>query len=68
MEIYILGNRLFMIIEVDETFTPERKQKMDKENSKVQQWENLMWSYQQLLPLAREGEKWILMEWIYKLE
>jgi len=29
MEIYLLGNRLFMIMEVDETFTPERKQLMD---------------------------------------
>ena len=29
MEIYILANRLFMIMEVDETYTPERKQKMD---------------------------------------
>lgn len=67
MEIYILANRLFMIMEVDETFTPERKQKMDKENPKVQEWENLMWKFQQALPTAKEGEKWIQMNQIFKL-
>lgn len=67
MEIYILANRLFMIMEVDETFTPERKQKMDKENPKVQEWENLMWKFQQALPTAKEGEKWLQMSQIFKL-
>ena len=67
MEIYLLGNRLFMIMEVDETFTPERKQKMDAENPKVQEWENLMWEFQQPLPMAKEGEKWLPMEQIFEL-
>lgn len=67
MEIYILANRLFMIMEVDETFTPERKQKMDAENPKVQEWENLMWKFQQAPPTAKEGEKWLPMEQIFKL-
>lgn len=67
MEIYIISNRLFMIMEVDETFTPERKQKMDKENPKVQEWENLMWKFQQALPQAKDGEKWLQMSQIFKL-
>jgi L-rhamnose mutarotase len=67
MEIYLLANRLFMIMEVDETFTPERKQKMDAANPKVQEWENLMWQFQQAPPGAKEGEKWIEMEQIFKL-
>jgi L-rhamnose mutarotase len=68
MEIYILANRLFMIMEVDESYTPERKQMMDLENPKVQEWEKLMWKFQQALPGAKEGEKWLPMERIYKLE
>jgi L-rhamnose mutarotase len=68
MEIYILANRLFMIMEVDETFTQERKQKMDAVNPKVQEWENLMWEFQQAPPGAKEGEKWLPMKQIYKLE
>ena len=35
MEIYRTGNRLFMIMEVDDTFSPELKASMDKNNPKV---------------------------------
>ncbi|PJJ07779.1 L-rhamnose mutarotase [Flavobacterium sp. 1] len=68
MEIYILANRLFMIMEVDESYSPERKQMMDVANPKVQEWEKLMWQFQQAPPGAKEDEKWILMERIYKLQ
>jgi L-rhamnose mutarotase len=33
----------------------------------VQEWEKLMWKYQQALPSAKLGEKWILMEKIFEL-
>lgn len=68
MEIYLTGNRLFMIMEVDESFGFERKTKMDAENPKVQDWENFVSQFQQKLPWAKEGEKWVLMEKIYKLD
>lgn len=67
MEIYILANRLFMIMEVDESYTTERKQMMDATNPKVQEWEKLMWKFQQAPPGAKAGEKWLPMEQIYKL-
>lgn len=67
MEIYILSSRLFMIMEVDETYTPERKQMMDAGNPKVQEWEELMWKFQQAPPGAKDGEKWLPMEQIFKL-
>ena len=67
MEIYLLGNRLFMIMEVDDSYTLERKQMMDAANPKVQEWEELMWQFQQAPPGAKEGEKWLPMEQIYKL-
>ena len=56
-EIYNTGNRLFMIIEVDKTFSFEKKLKMDLENPKVQEWEELMWNYQQALPQSEKGSK-----------
>src|SRR5579871_6715284 len=68
MEIYLLGTRLFMIMEVNETFTFEAKAKADSLNPKVQEWEKLMWAYQEALPQAKPGEKWLLMEQIFKLE
>ena len=67
LDIYRTGNRMFMIIEANEDFSFEKKAKMDAENSKVQEWENLMWKYQQALPWAKIGEKWILMDKIFEL-
>lgn len=67
MEIYRVGNRLFMIMEVKDTFSFEQKGLADAANEKVQQWEQLMWKYQQALPAAKPGEKWILMEKIFSL-
>lgn len=67
MEIYRFGNRLFMIMEVDDMFDFDRKSAMDAANHKVQEWEELMWKYQQALPGANRGEKWMLMEKIFEL-
>ncbi|MBD0830815.1 L-rhamnose mutarotase [Aestuariibaculum sediminum] len=67
MEIYNIGNRLFMIMEVNESFSFEKKSEMDSNNSKVQEWEHFMWKFQQELPFAKPGEKWVLMDRIFKL-
>jgi L-rhamnose mutarotase len=67
MEIYLLGTRMFMIMEVNETFSFEAKAKTDQLNPKVQEWEKLMWTFQQALPQAGPGEKWLLMEKIFSL-
>jgi L-rhamnose mutarotase len=67
MQLYRIGNRLFMIMETDETFSFEAKAAADAANPKVQEWENLMWGYQQALPMAKPGEKWVLMDRIFKL-
>ncbi len=68
MEIYLLGTRMFMIMEVNESFSFESKTKADQLNSRVQEWETLMGMFQQALPQAGPGEKWLLMERIFKLE
>ena len=67
MEIYRAGNRLFMIMETKDSFSFIVKSKADLANPKVQAWEQLMWKYQQALPHARQGEKWMLMEKIFDL-
>jgi L-rhamnose mutarotase len=68
MEIYLLGTRMFMMMEVNEHFSFEAKAQADRENPRVQEWEELMWKFQQALPGAKPGEKWQLMERIFKLE
>lgn len=67
MEIYLLGTRMFMIMEVNATFSFDRKAKADQGNPKVQEWEELMWKFQQPLPRAKPGEKWMLMEKVFQL-
>jgi L-rhamnose mutarotase len=67
MEIYRTGNRLFMVMEVNEGFSFEAKATADAANPKVQEWEQLMWKYQQALPHAKPGEKWVLMDRIFQL-
>lgn len=68
MEIYRVDNRLFMIMEVNDQFSFEQKEIMDKANPKVQEWEKLMWKYQQVIPGGKPGEKWRLMEQIFSLK
>ena len=68
MEIYRVSNRLFMIMDANDDFNFEKKAAADASNEKVQQWEALMWKYQQALPLSKPGEKWMLMQKIFSLK
>jgi L-rhamnose mutarotase len=68
MEIYLLGTRMFMIMLVNEGFSFADKTRADELNPKVQEWEKLMWKFQRPLPQAKPGEKWLLMERVFKLE
>nr|WP_068892493.1 L-rhamnose mutarotase [Pedobacter panaciterrae] len=68
MEIYRYGNRLFMIMEVNSKFSFEKKGSMDASNEKVQEWEKLMWKYQQAIPGSKPGEKWVIMDKIFELK
>jgi L-rhamnose mutarotase len=68
MEIYRTGNRLFMIIRVTSDFSFERKAAMDLSNPVVQKWESLMSTFQQQIPWAAPGVKWILMERVFNFE
>ncbi|WP_026063408.1 L-rhamnose mutarotase [Pedobacter arcticus] len=67
MSIYRFNNRLFMIMETEDSFSFEKKAIMDAGNDKVQEWEEIMWKYQQQIPGAKVGEKWVLMESIFSL-
>lgn len=68
LDIYRVGNRMFMIMDTTTEFTLDDKVRRDAENPRVQEWETLMWSYQQPLPFAEPGQKWMLMENIFQLD
>jgi L-rhamnose mutarotase len=67
LSIYLLGTRMFMIMDVDESFSFASKARADAADPKVREWEEFMWKFQQALPQAKPGEKWLLMEKIYDL-
>ena len=67
LEIYRVENRLCMLLEADDGFSFDRKAASDAADPKVQAWETLMSRYQQPLPSARPGDKWLLMERIFAL-
>jgi L-rhamnose mutarotase len=67
MEIYRLEDRLFMIMETDDTFSFDKKAAMDAANPAVQRWEELMWKYQVAIPGGNAGEKWRIMNKIFSL-
>ena len=67
LDIYRVYNRLFMILEAEDYFSFETKGASDAANPIVEEWETLMWKYQQALPGAKPGEKWVLMQKIFSL-
>jgi len=68
MEIYYVGNRLFMIMETEDDFDSDAKEEADRNNPKVQEWEALMDNYQKRLPFADDDQKWVPMERIFSLK
>lgn len=67
MEIFRTGNRLVMVVQVPDGYDAASKQAADAADPRVQAWERLMDRYQQRLPWARPGEKWVPMRGIFSL-
>ncbi len=69
LEIYLVGDRMFMIMEQGDDFDAEAKAERDAVDPEVTAWDEMMKStYQKRLPFAPEGTTWIEMEQIYSLE
>lgn len=66
-QIFLLGTRMVMVLHTADGFDLEAKAAMDRANSKMQEWEKLMWKYQRPVPQAKPGEKWVLMEKIFEI-
>lgn len=72
LEIYLIGNRLFMIMDVEPHYSADAKARADATNPDVQAWNALMDTLQQSLPFApvdggASAGKWQPMECIYTL-
>jgi L-rhamnose mutarotase len=68
LQIWLTGDRLFMIMEQDMARAPsaEEKRKRDGANPDVAAWDRLMASMQKPLP-SHPGQTWVEMERIYAL-
>ena len=67
MEIYLLGTRLFMIVETAPDFDWTSSMARLATLPRQAEWEELTGRYQQALPGASSAEKWKLMERIFHL-
>jgi L-rhamnose mutarotase len=67
MEIYLLGTRLFMIMETKPGFDFNRDMAKLSELPRQKEWEAFVAKFQQSLPGASSSEKWKLMDRIFKL-
>ena len=69
MLIWILGRRLFMFLETEDGFDPERDfAQYEKRHPRIKQWQDLMASMQEPVPEAAPGELWAEMTLAYRLE
>lgn len=66
LEIWLVGDRMFMILEQGDQYDAAAKADRDAANPDVQAWDALMRTFQKSLPFA-PGETWVEMERIYAL-
>ena len=68
MEIYISGTKLFMILDTEADFDHEQAMTRLAKLPRQAEWEALVLKYQKTHSEASAGEKWQLLERIYKLD
>jgi len=68
MEIYLIGTHMFMIMDVDDAFSFEKKAAMDAANPKVLEWEALMGNFQAVPEGADPVKRWAAMERVFDLK
>jgi len=68
MEIYIHGNRLFMIMDTVPGFEHDNAMKLLASKPRQSEWEAYVARFQQASGTATADEKWQLMERIYEMD
>lgn len=66
LQIWLVGDRLFMILELGDGYDAQAKAARDAANPDIQAWDALMRTFQKPLPFAPD-RTWMEMERIYAL-
>lgn len=66
LQIWLIGDRMFMILEQGDAYDPAAKLARDAANPDVQAWDALMRTFQKPLPFAPD-QTWVEMTRIYAL-
>jgi len=66
---YLLGtNNTTLVMETEDEFIPEVDlPRYLEQDPRCQEWEDLMGEFQEPVPAAKPGEKWSMMEQVFKL-
>ena len=66
--IYLIGNRLFMVLQVEDEFDYRRDfGRYLEETPRAKEWDSVMCGFQQPVPWVRDGDWWAPMERVYDL-
>jgi len=69
MLIWLLGRQLFMFMETDDGFDLQRDfPRYEKSHPRIQEWQELMASFQEPVPEAKPGEWWAEMQLVFDLK
>lgn len=68
MDIYLLGRRLFMMLQAHDAFDPTRDfPRLSTLHPRYKEWQEIMDGYQERVPEAGDGEHWAVMEQVFAL-
>lgn len=67
MQIWRLGTRLFMVMDSASEFSAQGIAQAAASDARLQEWEALMWRFQQPTPWTKPTEKWAAMTRIFSL-
>ena len=69
LEIFRLGTRMVMVMDTDDaTFDAARMGAAERDDPRLREWEDLMWTFQKPTPWTPDGMKWTPMSSIFSLQ
>ena len=68
MKIFLQGSRLFMYLEAEDDFVPDRDFAKYMETGRAREWDELMRTFQQPVPGASPGDWWSEMDEVFDLD